>query len=120
MRQIQNVTLKCTQCQLPTRVSKCLFLMNRRPPRSTRTDTLCPDTTLFRSAGTGTSGQQNTHANKDQLRGTKDPTEEKGGELARRESRMDFGESDQRRAGGAELGADGMARGSDDIDMAMD
>src|SRR3546814_4276834 len=25
-------------------------LMIRRPPRSTRTDTLCPDTTLFRSA----------------------------------------------------------------------
>src|SRR3546814_14470441 len=25
------------------------FLMNRRPPRSTRTDTLFPDTTLFRS-----------------------------------------------------------------------
>src|SRR3546814_4687918 len=25
------------------------FLMIRRPPRSTRTDTLCPDTTLFRS-----------------------------------------------------------------------
>src|SRR3546814_9571588 len=24
--------------------------MIRRPPRSTRTDTLCPDTTLFRSA----------------------------------------------------------------------
>src|SRR3546814_7251814 len=24
--------------------------MRRRPPRSTRTDTLCPDTTLFRSA----------------------------------------------------------------------
>src|SRR3546814_11656462 len=24
--------------------------MHRRPPRSTRTDTLCPDTTLFRSA----------------------------------------------------------------------
>src|SRR3546814_2564036 len=68
--------------------------MIRRPPRSTRTDTLFPYTTLFRS--------------KDQLRGTKDPTEEKGGELARHESRMDFGESDQRRAGGAELGADGM------------
>src|SRR3546814_12733585 len=101
--------------------------MIRRPPRSTRTDTLFPYTTLFRSpraaakaAGTGTSGQQDTLANKDQLRGTKDPTEEKGGELARRESRMDFGESDQRRAGGAELGADGMARGSDDIDMDMD
>src|SRR3546814_7464727 len=27
-----------------------LFLMIRRPPRSTRTDTLFPDTTLFRSA----------------------------------------------------------------------
>src|SRR3546814_16679177 len=28
----------------------CLFLlMRRRPPRSTRTDTLCPNTTLFRS-----------------------------------------------------------------------
>src|SRR3546814_7705033 len=26
------------------------FLMIRRPPRSTRTDTLFPDTTLFRSA----------------------------------------------------------------------
>src|SRR3546814_20048828 len=25
------------------------FLMSRRPPRSTRTDTLCPYTTLFRS-----------------------------------------------------------------------
>src|SRR3546814_5933502 len=28
-----------------------LFLMRRRPPRSTRTDTLFPYTTLFRSAG---------------------------------------------------------------------
>src|SRR3546814_14741315 len=27
------------------------FLMIRRPPRSTRTDTLCPYTTLFRSLG---------------------------------------------------------------------
>src|SRR3546814_2023010 len=27
----------------------CFFLMLRRPPRSTRTDTLFPDTTLFRS-----------------------------------------------------------------------
>src|SRR3546814_7079791 len=27
------------------------FLMIRRPPRSTRTDTLFPDTTLFRSPG---------------------------------------------------------------------
>src|SRR3546814_19506431 len=32
------------------------FLILRRPPRSTRTDTLFPDTTLFRSGRT--SGQQ--------------------------------------------------------------
>src|SRR3546814_6541451 len=29
----------------------CFFLMIRRPPRSTRTDTLFPYTTLFRSPG---------------------------------------------------------------------
>src|SRR3546814_18098383 len=29
----------------------CFFLMHRRPPRSTRTDTLFPYTTLFRSKG---------------------------------------------------------------------
>src|SRR3546814_13683443 len=29
----------------------CFFLMIRRPPRSTRTDTLFPYTTLFRSRG---------------------------------------------------------------------
>src|SRR3546814_6690420 len=29
----------------------CFFLMIRRPPRSTRTDTLFPSTTLFRSGG---------------------------------------------------------------------
>src|SRR3546814_2036420 len=32
-----------------------VFLMLRRPPRSTRTDTLFPYTTLFRSSGMGTS-----------------------------------------------------------------
>src|SRR3546814_2694738 len=69
-------------------------------------DDVQPPRAAAKAAGTGTSGQQDTLANKDQLRGTKDPTEEKGGELARRESRMDFGESDQRRAGGAELGAE--------------
>src|SRR3546814_3196198 len=30
-------------------LSRCLFLMYRRPPRSTRTDTLLPYPTLFRS-----------------------------------------------------------------------
>src|SRR3546814_5059784 len=32
-------------------MSSFFFLMRRRPPRSTRTDTLFPYTTLFRSAG---------------------------------------------------------------------
>src|SRR3546814_7545710 len=32
----------------------CFFLMIRRPPRSTRTDTLFPYTTLFRSQNTAT------------------------------------------------------------------
>src|SRR3546814_6919601 len=31
----------------------CFLLMIRRPPKSTRTDTLFPYTTLFRSAGAG-------------------------------------------------------------------
>src|SRR3546814_7424852 len=35
---------------LPFHVSVFFFLMIRRPPRSTRTDTLFPYTTLFRSA----------------------------------------------------------------------
>src|SRR3546814_17758254 len=34
------------------RVLVC-FVRRRRPPRSTRTDTLCPYTTLFRSKGSG-------------------------------------------------------------------
>src|SRR3546814_15754332 len=34
------------------------FLMIRRPPRSTRTDTLFPYTTLFRSTGTGIIGRK--------------------------------------------------------------
>src|SRR3546814_12373766 len=32
-------------------IVSCFFLMIRRPPRSTRTDTLFPYTTLFRSLG---------------------------------------------------------------------
>src|SRR3546814_20254196 len=35
-------------------ICSCLFLMIRRPPRSTRTDTLFPYTTLFRSIDAGT------------------------------------------------------------------
>src|SRR3546814_20744816 len=40
-----------------------VFLMRRRPPRSTRTDTLFPYTTLFRSPGTA--GGSGHHAGKD-------------------------------------------------------
>src|SRR3546814_1170607 len=36
------------------------FLMLRRPPRSTRTDTLCPYTTLFRSPGANTRAAAST------------------------------------------------------------
>src|SRR3546814_10975019 len=37
----------------------CFFLMRRRPPRSTSTDTLLPDTTLFRTpAASDTSTSQ--------------------------------------------------------------
>src|SRR3546814_17834856 len=36
-------------------VALCFFLMIRRPPRSTRTDTLFPYTTLFRSPSTPSS-----------------------------------------------------------------
>src|SRR3546814_19993182 len=38
---------------LPTFCLVFFFLMIRRPPRSTRTDTLLPYTTLFRSVGGG-------------------------------------------------------------------
>src|SRR3546814_6600428 len=37
------------------------FLMIRRPPRSTRTNTLFPYTTLFRSAGGAPAGQTRSH-----------------------------------------------------------
>src|SRR3546814_9354128 len=57
-----------------------LFLMIRRPPRSTRTDTLCPYTTLFRSCrlveerpfvlvDTGGIAGENTHLESGNLAG---------------------------------------------------
>src|SRR3546814_7809109 len=39
----------CTICKMHNYILFFLFLMIRRPPRSTRTDTLFPYTTLFRS-----------------------------------------------------------------------
>src|SRR3546814_12317776 len=44
-------SLICTFVVIDRRVSLFFFLMIRRPPRSTRTDTLFPYTTLFRSVG---------------------------------------------------------------------
>src|SRR3546814_12562466 len=38
-----------------------MFLMRRRPPRSTRTDTLFPYTTLFRSRGDAVARRQLDH-----------------------------------------------------------
>src|SRR3546814_12813522 len=43
------------------------FLMRRRPPRSTRTDTLFPYTTLFRSHGQGGRGHQVDERKRDEL-----------------------------------------------------
>src|SRR3546814_17969530 len=44
------ISLLCLSFYLQV-VTSFFFLMIRRPPRSTRTDTLFPYTTLFRSAG---------------------------------------------------------------------
>src|SRR3546814_11959558 len=41
---------------MPSTFCLFFFLMIRRPPRSTRTDTLFPYTTLFRSGGLATAG----------------------------------------------------------------
>src|SRR3546814_18898589 len=43
------------------------FVMIRRPPRSTRTDTLFPYTTLFRSGGVGTSARGDGRAGRRRL-----------------------------------------------------
>src|SRR3546814_12450995 len=44
------------QLTMPVVLSLCFFLRIRRPPRSTRTDTLFPYTTLFRSQQTRLAG----------------------------------------------------------------
>src|SRR3546814_11729 len=64
------------------------FLMIRRPPRSTRTDTLFPYTTLFRSGGQG-SGRRRLQKGEAPIRHTR-----KGGRCAvcsvNRENRAEF------------------------------
>src|SRR3546814_3206239 len=47
--------------------------MIRRPPRSTRTDTLFPYTTLFRSADQGRSGAQRRTVRRDRRARLRDP-----------------------------------------------
>src|SRR3546814_3168141 len=57
--------------------------MSRRPPRSTRTDTLFPYTTLFRSDGLGSGGARRRRLG--DLRDPADhPGERRGGTSARR------------------------------------
>src|SRR3546814_4935967 len=56
--------------------------MIRRPPRSTRTDTLFPYTTLFRSAGLGDAGAVARMA---RLRGGRDLHRRRGDHPARRD-----------------------------------
>src|SRR3546814_10879783 len=48
MHSLVDGSLCCLSCRL-SHCSSLFFLMIRRPPRSTRTDTLFPSTTLFRS-----------------------------------------------------------------------
>src|SRR3546814_11750394 len=52
------------------RVLCVFFLMIRRPPRSTRTDTLFPYTTLFRSAEVGAGNRRNGTSRKTMLTGS--------------------------------------------------
>src|SRR6056297_3928641 len=66
-----------------TRIVICLeniiiffFLMIRRPPRSTRTDTLFPYTTLFRSPGAGARGSGQPRHPRDQRRRSEEHTSE--------------------------------------------
>src|SRR3546814_7134403 len=50
------------------------FLMIRRPPRSTRTDTLFPYTTLFRSRGRGARGRGSSRSARSAARPPPAPT----------------------------------------------
>src|SRR3546814_3018375 len=64
--------------------------MSRRPPRSTRTDTLFPYTTLFRSPGGARMGQPNAHRRVVSARvvhsGCGQPGREACGQVARSQS----------------------------------
>src|SRR3546814_13818607 len=80
--------------------------MIRRPPRSTRTYTLVPYTTLFRSAGEGDGADGGAEAHLDEARGLDDAVD--GDAVGRRRPERrgrdeDGGEADQAVKGGDEL-----------------
>src|SRR3546814_11262116 len=60
------------------------FLMIRRPPRSTRTDTLLPYTTLFRSVEADLRGLLRDHVVEHQRAALQGPLSSAGGGLAQR------------------------------------
>src|SRR3546814_10287406 len=62
----------CCYFVLVTWFAFFFFLMIRRPPRSTRTDTLFPYTTLFRSRGAGPPGNILPPAYRRRVRATED------------------------------------------------
>src|SRR3546814_16456275 len=55
----EHISVRCKCISM----AAIVFLMIRRPPRSTRTDTHFPYTTLFRSSCDGGGGQQHREAN---------------------------------------------------------
>src|SRR3546814_11128858 len=79
------------------------FLMIRRPPRSTRTDTLFPYTTLFRSqqgdearvvtnrVPTGVAWQQGRRVRHAAVRGSEDAIEERDGEIGASDATVQIG-----------------------------
>src|SRR3546814_8596430 len=84
-----------------TRSYLCFFLMIPRPPRSTRTDTLFPYTTLFRSAGERIESQRRRrHAGEMHAAdGEREEGYDKGAPLQRAGARQDEeGEARQRTA----------------------
>src|SRR3546814_6573561 len=91
-------------------VSLFFFVMIRRPPRSTRTDTLFPSTTLFRSAQSraGDQGPGEVDAADDELaqHGPGRAVEVRLGRLVLRQGRPAAPEgAPERLAGAAEIGS---------------
>src|SRR3546814_11431451 len=84
------------------------FLMIRRPPRSTRTDTLFPYTTLFRSRGDDADGEQESR------RADRSDDTLPQGEVRRPGSHQVGGDAD---GGQHEQGDEGISRDPDELDI---